>query len=494
MDRGVAHDPLEALGDVDDATRVGLLVVGLLQGFAFFQAILEGRRASHDRVGDQLGEAVAGAVVIAEHTRRVAGGGAREHLAERDDLGDRLASVLLGHVAHHTLATAHREIDVNVRHRELPPGVQEALEQQVVTQRVHVGDGQAVGDDRTGRGAAAGADGDTVLLGELDEVPHDQEVGVEAHAVDHPELHVHARQGLGRGRIAVAKVQALEHAFAKVVSLGGSFGGGIFGDQLLVELEFDRATLGDLQSARDRFGPLGESVGHFETVAQIELVGVECHLRRRQSALGLHAQQRGVVVVLAAQIVHVAGAHEFAAHLACDPHDPLVALVLRREAVLLHLEVDVVLPEDSHQVIRVCAGVRGAIVEQALTEARGEASGERDDALGALLDLGQVQRGLASTQPFQETGRGERHEVAIAGVVGREQGEMVALGLARTARGVVVDEIYLAAEDRLDAVLGAGAVKLDHAVHDAVIGESERGLVELGGPLGQVLDLARAIE
>ena len=71
---------------------------------------------------------------------------------------------------------------------------------------------------------------------------------------------------------------------------------------------------------------------------------------------------------------------------------------------------------------------------------------------------------------------------------------MVALDLARPARGVVVHEIDLAAEDRLDAVLCAGAVELHHAVHDTVVGESERGLVELGGPLGQVLDLARTVE
>ena len=123
--------PSRPLRDVDDLRRVGLLVVGLAQRLAGLQAVLEGRRAAHDRVGDQLRQAVAGAVVEAEHARRVAGGRAREHLAEGDDLRDRLAPVLLGHVAHHPLAAAHREVDVDVRHRHAL-GVQEALEQQVV--------------------------------------------------------------------------------------------------------------------------------------------------------------------------------------------------------------------------------------------------------------------------------------------------------------------------------------------------------------------------
>ncbi len=165
VDRGVAHDPLEPLRDVDDLLGRRVLVAGLAQRLSGLQAFLERRRAAHDRVGDQLRQAIARAVVEAEHARRVARGGAREHLAEGDDLRDRLAPVLLGHVAHHPLAPAHREVDVDVRHRHAL-GVQEALEQQVVAQRVDVGDRQAVGDDRARRRAAARPDGDAVLLGE----------------------------------------------------------------------------------------------------------------------------------------------------------------------------------------------------------------------------------------------------------------------------------------------------------------------------------------
>src|SRR3954467_12473657 len=46
------------------------------------------------RGGDELGELVAGAVVVAQHAGGVAGGRAREHAAERDDLRDRVAPVL----------------------------------------------------------------------------------------------------------------------------------------------------------------------------------------------------------------------------------------------------------------------------------------------------------------------------------------------------------------------------------------------------------------
>ena len=296
-------------------------------------------------------------------------------------------------------------------------------------------------------------------------------------------------------RIAVAQAQALLHARAQVLALGAPVGRLIAGDQLLAELELHRAALGDLQRAGDRLGPLREGGDHFAAVAQVELVRVEGQLGRRDRALGLHAQQRRVVVVvLAAQVVHVAGAHQAAPELAGDPDDALVALLLRRQPVLLHLEVDVLRAEHAQQIVRVRAGVLGPVLEQALAEAGGQAAGERDHAVGVALDLSEVHRRLAPVQAFQEAGRGELDEVAVAGVVGGEQRQVVALGLAGPGGGVVVDEIDLAADDRLDAVLGARLVELDRAVHDAVVGQAERRLAELRGARRQRVDLARAVE
>ena len=59
---------------------------------------------------------------------------------------------------------------------------------------------------------------------------------------------------------------------------------------------------------------------------------------------------------------------------------------------------------------------------------------------------------------------------------------------------MVVHEVDLAADDRLDAVLGARLVQLHRAVHHAVVGETEGGLLELRGALGERVDLAGAVE
>ena len=87
-----------------------------------------------------------------------------------------------------------REVDVDVGHR-LAARVEEALEEQVVLDRVDVGDLEAVGDERAGRRAAARADADPVALRERDEVPDDQEVVGEAHLADRLQLELRAARG-----------------------------------------------------------------------------------------------------------------------------------------------------------------------------------------------------------------------------------------------------------------------------------------------------------
>ncbi len=109
-------------------------------------------------------------------TRRdVAHDRARLHRPERDDLRDVLAAVLARDVLDHLAAAPLAEVDVDVGQRHAL-GIQEALEDQVVLDRIDVGDAQAVGDEAAGRRAAARADRDALLARVADEVPDDQEV------------------------------------------------------------------------------------------------------------------------------------------------------------------------------------------------------------------------------------------------------------------------------------------------------------------------------
>src|SRR5207248_11289857 len=61
-------------------------------------------------------------------------------------------------------------------------------EQEVVLDRVEVGDAQAVRHRAPGGRATSGTDADTGRAGVMNQIPDDQEVGAEAHVVDDLEL------------------------------------------------------------------------------------------------------------------------------------------------------------------------------------------------------------------------------------------------------------------------------------------------------------------
>ena len=135
----------------------------LLDALVLLLQLLE-RRALLERLGERhverrrhrLGDPVGVGVRDVHDAGDVADDGARLHRPERDDLGDVLAAVLAGDVVDDLAAAALAEVDVDVGQRHAL-GIEEALEDQVVLDRIDVGDPQAVGDEAAGGRAAARA-------------------------------------------------------------------------------------------------------------------------------------------------------------------------------------------------------------------------------------------------------------------------------------------------------------------------------------------------
>ncbi len=168
---------------------------------------LEGRVRAEGR--DHLGDPVDLGERDLEDPADVPDGGPGGHRPEGDDLADVLLAVLLRDVFDHLLPAPGAEVDVDVGQADAL-GVEEALEEEVVLDRVDVGDAQAVGDHAPRRRAAAGADGDALLPGGLDEVPDDEEVALEAHLLDEPDLAVEPLLVLLEGVAVAARPAGLD--------------------------------------------------------------------------------------------------------------------------------------------------------------------------------------------------------------------------------------------------------------------------------------------
>ncbi len=492
VDGVVADEALEAHGEVDDLLDLLVGVVGLLELAVLRHRVLEGRRRR--LLGDHLGDLVADRVGLAHDARGVAHGRARGHGAEGDDLRHPVAAVLLRHVVDDFAAPVDAEVHVDVGHA-LAPRVEEALEQQVVLERVDVGDAERVADDGPGGGTSAGSHGDAVVLGELHVVPDDEEVGVEPHLADDAELEVEALDDLLARLGAVAPRDALLAQVAQVAVLGEAVGHRVRGQLVVAEVQAHVTAFGDLQRGRAGAGIVLEALLHLVARLEVELVAAVAHaVLVGEVALRLDAEQRVVRVgVLVAQVVDVVGGDGLEAGLLGELRELGEQLALLGQAGVLELDVDVLGAEQLGEPGDL--GQRGGVVAVA-QQHRGlaaQAPGERDEALVVLAE--QLPVGARLVVVALEVGRGgELHEVLVAGLVAREQREVrVALLDSRPAVPVGGD-VELEADDRLDALVLGGAVELDGAAQRAVVGEGDRRHAQFLGARDQRLDPARAVE
>ena len=184
--RGVAVQPFELLRDIERAPGDRIAIALGLQSRLVLDRALE-----RDRIGRVLRHELAQLVDLAvghlQHAPDVAEHAARLQRAERDDLRDAVAAVALLHIADDFVAAVLTEIDVEVRHRDAL-GIEKALEQKPEPDRVEIGDGERVGDQRAGAGAAARPDRNALRLRPLDEIGDDEEIAGIFHALDHAEL------------------------------------------------------------------------------------------------------------------------------------------------------------------------------------------------------------------------------------------------------------------------------------------------------------------
>ena len=434
--RVLAAQPLERTGGLDDLLGLGLLLVGRRQVGRELQRVFDRVVPAHHRRRVHLAEAVAHHRREAQHARGVADALLALDRLERDDLGDVVRAVLLGGVADHLVATTLVEVHVDVGHLDAL-GIEEALEQQAVAQRIEVGDAQAVRHHRAGRAAAAGPDADAVLARVADQVPHDQEVAAEPHRRDDPELVVDAVSHLG-GDLGVALRRAVVDQLTQVgvaVEAAGGLEPGqvvaLVGRRAIAVDEVELDAFGDRQGVVARLGELAEDLAHLLGALEVELLGLEPEaLHVGLHLLLLDAQQDVVRLrVLLQRVVQVVRADDGDVQLVAQVDLAAQDLLLLTDPVVLELDEVVVGPED---VAVLGGGLARAVVlavQQLLRELRTQAAREADDAFGVFgHEL------LVHARPVVEALEvGVAHQlqqVAVPGLVLGEQGEVVVLLLA----------------------------------------------------------------
>lgn len=109
------------------------------------------------------------------YTRDILDRSLRRHRAESNDLRHPFAAVLFDHIVQYVGTAVLIEIDIDIGQGDTV-GIQETLEQQVVLDRVDIGNTQRIGHHRTGSRTTARSHRYPQFPRGTDKVPYDKEV------------------------------------------------------------------------------------------------------------------------------------------------------------------------------------------------------------------------------------------------------------------------------------------------------------------------------
>ena len=165
----------------------------------------------------------------------------------------------------------------------------------------------------------------------------------------------------------------------------------------------------------------------------------------------------------------------------------------------MQLDVEVALVEAARETARPLDRVVELAVVQKLRNDARDARRRADDAATVLLQHGE-RRARLVVEVVDMRFADQVQQVVITLVSLRKEQQMVQLRLYVLAQLLVGGEVDLAAVDGLDLLARflldrrARVAQLRHARHDAVVGDSHRRHVEIGGATNHVLHVGQAVE
>ena len=391
MDAPLTGHALQPLGQLDDLLGVGVLGVELAELLGLAVALvggvedaLDGDVLALDGRGHGLGEPVADGVGVAHDATGVLQGLLGLDDAVGDHLADAVGAVLLAHVLNDLVTPALVEVDVDIGHGDAL-GVEEALEDESVAQRVELGDAHGVGDHGAGSRSTPRSHPDAVGLGPVDVVGHDEEVAGEPHLGDDADLVL----GLLAAVLGDVAVEPAVHAAPALLDEPGLVGlplgdgeGRHVGGPLVHGAEVHVALLGHEQGVVACLGHLGEEAAHLGAGAQVVGVTVELEaIRIGEHGAGVDAQHRVLDgAVLGAHVVGVVGGQQRGPNLLGDAQQILGDALLDLQAVVHELDVEELLAEDVLQLPGDAQGLVPLAQAQAGLDLRGGAAGGADEA------------------------------------------------------------------------------------------------------------------
>ena len=388
------------------------------------------------------------------------------------------------------------EINIEIGHAD-PLGVEKALEQQAVFHRVDAGYTDSIGGYAARSRSSAGADGNIAASRMIYEIVDYQIIVDIAHAADNREFVVEALLILLGDILAVAAVHPLlRHIFKilKVILIPGHFE---MRQLRFAELELDIAAFGYFRSPLDRVGVLRKEREHLLLAFQIELLRLELHARiLAEGMVRLDADEHLLHLgIFFGDIMNIVRGDERNPRLPRQLGEHRDYTPLLGQTVILNLEEEVVFAHDG--AIPEGFFLRALVVtaEQSARNFSREARRKCNKPLVIFFEELTVYSRFC-IKARDESLRHKLYQILISCFIFAEQYQMIALGIEGMdfVKAGARRHIHLASDYRLYPALFRRAVKVDDAVHNAVVGHGDARLTEALHLVHKLLDAARAVK
>ena len=384
------------------------------------------------------------------------------------------------------------EIDVDVG-RDLPLVGQKALEHQVLGDGIDGADAQQIGHQRVG-GRSAPLAANSLLSGEADDVPDDQEIVGQLRLFDDFQFVPELLPDAGR-RAGIALGQGF---FAQTPQIGlgaHAVRRGEGGQVLQAVAQLEPAAFGKNQRVGQSLRMVGKEFGHLPGRLQI-ILGVGAPemgggVQRRQMAdANQHILQP---VPVREVVVDVIGDHAAQLQMFRQGGQAAGEPVIVGQAVALQFDPEVVAAE---QPAVVAGGGHGRFVSTLADQGRGDfspaAAGQGDQARRAAGQFRDGQYGPAFGR-FRPGPADEVAQVVPAGLVFHEQRQVVDVVRAVAAIDTMRQREFRA-QDGLYALFQGCANEAGRGVDGVVVGQGQRAHAQFGRAGDQFLRVARPVQ
>ena len=492
MGGGMPGHPFHFLGEIQELGDVGILVPEFPEFPAAFQGAFQGGARG---VGDQLVHLIHHVQGDIHGPAHVLDGRFGSQGPESDDLGHMTLPVFPSQVIHHQVTLHVTDIRIDIGHAH-PFRVQEPFKDQVVLQRVDVGDARQIGHDAAGSTASPRPHRDIVGPAVVDEIPDDEEIAGIAHLFDDPQFVFHPFPS-GAVILGVPGREAFFTELPQETVHGLSGRQGEFRQEQMAEFQFQAAPLGDFQGIVQGFLVFWENGFHFLPALQVVGIVVEAHpLGIQVPGVGLDAQEdilAGSIFFM--DVVEVVGGHQFDIVFLGQPAEFPADGGFFRQAMVLDLQV-VVIPIEDIQVFQ--HGLLGGFQfapEQVAGHFPGDAGGQADEPFAVLAEDFFIDPGFI-IEAFHFADGYQLHQVLIASLVFRQEDQVVELvpGFQAFVQVGPGGDVHFTADDGLDPGFPAFLVELDDSVHDPVVRNGQSRHPQFLGILDQFRDTAGPIQ